>query len=122
MGVIKFFSSSSFDNTRDVNSGYQPLEVTVSSPDPSKYITLNVKVIGKYLIVKVQYEEATNYEGVKILLFKGVTMAELLKKNGGVIDPHFSDNKEYISPIARFVPTEEGWRMAVEFCEIFNDN
>jgi len=38
----------------------------------------------------------------------------------GAIDPHFSDNHKYISPIARFVPTEEGLAMAKKLCEVLH--
>ncbi len=39
---------------------------------------------------------------------------EKLRKQGA-IDPHFFDGKE-ASPIARFIPTTEGWEMARAFC------
>ena len=34
--------------------------------------------------------------------------------NQKTIDPHFSDNYKYHSPVARFEPTEEGWEMGVQ--------
>ena len=48
---------------------------------------------------------------MKILVFKS-TVRKILQQK--LIDPHFSDNKNFISPIARFEPTKEGWNMACE--------
>ena len=46
-----------------------------------------------------------------------VTKEELIKQGKDVgIDPHFSDNKKYHSPIARFEPTDRGWEMALTLC------
>ncbi|MHA1828612.1 MAG: hypothetical protein ACTSX6_08190 [Candidatus Heimdallarchaeaceae archaeon] len=36
------------------------------------------------------------------------------------IDPHFSENKSFYSPIARFISTNEGWNMAIDFCKILS--
>jgi len=46
---------------------------------------------------------------------------ELVKKNKGVIDPHFSKDGKFISPYARFEPTSEGWIMALKFCKLLDD-
>lgn len=62
-------------------------------------------------MVQLNYPDCTNYEGNKILLFKGVTLVELI--NQKYIDPHFFQSKEVRSPVARFVPTDEGWNMAL---------
>lgn len=94
-------SSSSFDN------GYKP------DPDPLRYKILKSEQIGKYLIVKIKYLNCINFEGVKILVYEDFTLLKLRLQN--VIDPHFSDNKEKKSPIARFIPTDEGMIMARAF-------
>ena len=51
----------------------------------------------------------------EILVFKNVDLEDLM--NQKKIDPHFSENKKYFSPIARFTPTEEGWNLAVVLCK-----
>jgi hypothetical protein len=38
----------------------------------------------------------------------------------GSLDPHFSENKEYLSPVARFAPTSEGWSMAEGLAKSLN--
>jgi len=44
------------------------------------------------------------------MLYKDATVDDL--KNQRSLDPHFSSNKRFHSPIARFEPTELGWNMA----------
>jgi len=87
---------------------------TLPLPDARNYEVLDYVEEGDYLVVKIHYPECTNYEGRKILVYRGVTLDRLVNDQRA-IDPHFSGNKNYHSPIARFVPTIEGWNMAVEF-------
>jgi len=63
----------------------------------------------------INYPDCNNYEGNKILVFEGIKYIKLYEQ--GSIDPHFSDNKKFHSPIARFEPTDKGWSMAVELCK-----
>jgi hypothetical protein len=98
-------SNSSFDE------GYG------SAPNPNlKNFEISRSLqIGNFLVIKIIYSDCYNYEGNKILVFEGVTLIKLLKQE--IIDPHFSDKAQYYSPIARFVPTDEGWYMAKVFAE-----
>lgn len=106
MGLSPFKnSSSSFDKPKKCKK--QP------NPDPKNYIIEEANLIGPYTVMKVKYPDCTNYEGRKILVFAAAFYDIREQK---VIDPHFSDNKDYISPIARFVPTKEGWEMACGLC------
>jgi hypothetical protein len=124
MGVIKHFSSSSADhndgpmigrnwlsksNSDKPNIQYESLP----NPRPDNYKILNKIQIDRYLIVKIKYLDCTNYEGVKILVYEGWQIKNLLAQK--LIDPHFSENKNFISPIARFEPTDKGWSMAIRF-------
>ena len=85
------------------------------NPNPSNYKILLAEERGKFLIIKLQYPNCTNFEGNKILVYKGVKLIDLV--NQKLIDPHFFENKKYVSPIARFIPTEEGLRMAQIFVQ-----
>lgn len=96
-------SYSSFDGSRNRN------------PNPLKYKILTATQIDIYLIVKIKYLACTNFEGVKILVYKDCTLKQLIKQK--VIDPHFSENTNKKSPIARFIPTEDGMKMAITFVE-----
>lgn len=112
MGIGPFRSSySSYD--KSVSSGGN---VDSPNPDPKNYRIMNFQRIGRFLIIEVNYPDCRNYEGNKILLYKDVLIDDL--RNQGSIDPHFSDNKNMYSPIARFVPTNEGRELAVRLAQI----
>ena len=80
------------------------------NPDPSRWGLLRVLTVGHATAVEVRYFDCTNMGGRKIMVFKGRPKAI---DEGGFLDPHFSGKKD--SPVARFAPTEEGWREAVEY-------
>ena len=69
--------------------------------------------MGKYVIAEIRYHGCTNYEGHKILVFDSLTEEQI--KLMPILDPHFSKDSPHLSPIARFVPTEKGWDMAILF-------
>lgn len=62
-----------------------------------------------FTILRVKYEGCTNYEGFKILVYKGHVLKELVVATE--LDPHFCE--KHLAPIARFAPTEEGLRLAL---------
>ena len=94
-------------------SSYDTTTTKFPNPNPKNFIVLKECTIGNYLILKIKYPDCTNYEGIKILVYENVTL-DMLKKQGS-IDPHFSDNKNFHSPIARFVPTDDGAAFAGAF-------
>lgn len=117
------FSSSSGDNksvslfSKWCKSASRLTNNTVESlpnPKPDNYKIIKIRSMSPYLLIKIKYLDCTNYEGIKILLFKS-TLTSILKANNGLIDPHFCDNSKFISPIARFEPTKEGWINAIKF-------
>lgn len=110
MGLFQRHSSSYFDKpivkeTEDVRN-----------PDPTKYKIILHKEQNGFLLVLINYPNCTNYEGNKILLYKGVTYNQLVSQK--VIDPHFSENKRFKSPIARFEPTDYGWELGLKLMNI----
>lgn len=121
MGVCKPISSSSFDNV--------PLGMTIrqaeklgiikespsGNPDPKNFEIINWKIIGNWTVALVIYPDCQNYEGRKIMVYDKPNLDEVIAANGGSLDPHFSDNKSFISPIARFEPTQRGFRLAEAF-------
>lgn len=83
-----------------------PYAVPNSNPDPEVFRILQEDLINGYLILLVEYPNCTNFEGKKLMVYKGFnSSAALLKLNRGKLDPHFATTKG--SPIARFRPTEE---------------
>jgi hypothetical protein len=79
-------------------------------PDPENFIIEKVEERGGFLIAQILYPNCRNYEGRKLLLYEGIT-EEQLRRNRR-LDPHFCDHGGHVSPVARFEPTEAGWRYA----------
>lgn len=86
------------------------------SPNPNilNFTILESGFNKDFTILKVKYIDCTNYEGIKILVYKGHVLKELL--DAKEIDPHFCEKG--LSPIARFVPTEEGLKLALSLTNI----
>jgi len=115
MGVFRV-SSSSFDSEFHNPNAVEKLEFPNFNPNPENYEIIWSQVFYSYLILIIKYPDCINYEGKKILVFdKNITLEQLEKQ--GKIDPHFSNNKNFISPIARFEPTQRGLIMAKTLCE-----
>lgn len=95
-----------------------PTPIINPNPDPSRYSLLRMHISFNWIVLQLQYLNCTNYEGKKILVFKDVTFENILDQK--LIDPHFSDDKSFISPFARFEPTEEGWNAAIDFIRLQN--
>jgi hypothetical protein len=82
-----------------------------NNPDPKNFQILEEQPVANFLVLKVKYPDATNYEGVKIVVYSGFnSSADLLIATKGLLDPHFSHD---VSPIARFKP--DCWEMAIDF-------
>lgn len=124
MGLF-VFSRSSYDNKCNCNcncncNSSPPLKIQPLNPDPENWVIMERCESEEFLLIRIKYPNCTNYEGYKILLYKNCTIEELVQQRK--IDPHFSENKNFKSPIARFVPTEEGWKMGLELIEVLKEN
>jgi hypothetical protein len=84
------------------------------APDPTRFKLSEYLIFGQYLLVRVVYPNCTNFEGHKIMLYKGVSIEELTQAK--ILDPHFQNIK--FAPIARFTPTKEGWLLARQLCTL----
>ncbi len=107
---IKLFSE---DNYPRENRPSPPL----GNPDPDNYRIIDTLTIGNMLIAEIQYPDCKNYEGRKILVYENMSSKQLRAQR--LIDPHFSKNKDYKSPVARFEPTDRGWKMAESFAKMW---
>jgi hypothetical protein len=96
----------------------KPVVIMPPNPNPKNFHIRRTSYIGVYLVIEIHYPDCTNYEGNKILVYEDVSFCKLFIWNRYQIDPHFCDDPNYISPIARFVPTDEGWKMALRFAEM----
>lgn len=90
--------------------GYTEKKVYVSmNPNPKNFkIEKLLELENTY--VEIFYPDAKNYEGHKVLVFKGQVAKNLL--SAIEIDPHFRDSG--LSPIARFKPDFYGKWLAMQ--------
>tara|TARA_R110002020_G_scaffold403349_2_gene613490 strand:- start:2721 stop:3050 length:330 start_codon:yes stop_codon:yes gene_type:complete len=108
MGLSPF---SSCDDTCCGTSSSDP------NPDPKQFEIVKYIGYGDYCLVKINYPNCTNYEGMKICLYNYPLDTILFTKS---LDPHFS---EYgIAPFARFEPTEAGWDIGLNVLEKIRKN
>jgi hypothetical protein len=112
------FKKSSFSSYDKTDNCYVAPPVP-PNPDPKKFEILSTLRIGDFLIIEVSYPDCTNYEGRKLLVYEVDDAWTLLCKNNGTLDPHFSNNPKFYSPIARFEPTTRGWKMAKCFLRAY---
>lgn len=115
---LKRLSTSVYDKEL-ARPAPHPISTHLPSPDPYHYkigrhLSFPNDSGGNHLLIEITYPDCTNYEGKKILVYRNVTVLELLKQVS--IDPHFSNNDTKHSPIARFMTNKEGWQMARMFC------
>ena len=82
------------------------------NPDAKNFFIRAALQVDEYLIAQIHYPNCINFEGHKVMVYKGITYAQLKARKE--IDPHFKDQDKF-SPIARFIPTHEGWQMAIRF-------
>lgn len=101
MGMISLFRSCS--------TNYQPSSVPTPAPnpDPSRWKVLDVWQYKYAYVLKVHYLDCTNFEGVKVMVYRGAWPAAAPP---ALLDPHFTDSPD--SPIARFRPDKAGVEMA----------
>jgi hypothetical protein len=121
MGMFKKFSTCSHDNffnqqNQEKNFVRRKKKTfSVGNPNPNKFEILKHQTVGRFTIVRIHYPDCHNFEGQKILVFEDISISTIKKLKS--IDPHFCNNKAHPSPIARFVPTDHGWRYAISFCK-----
>ena len=81
-------------------------------PNPKSFKIIKCKKIGKIYVSFINYPDAKNFEGNKIL----ITIKN--PKEMKILDPHFSED---INVIARFIPTDEGWELAIKCAKILEN-
>lgn len=82
------------------------------NPDPSRFTVVKVEQIGSLFISLIEYPNCTNYEGKKLLVSK------FDPREKATLDPHFAKRSGLL---ARFVPTDLGWGMAVMFAKLITE-
>lgn len=79
------------------------------NPNPGRWTLLDWWEYKRGYVLKVRYPDATNYEGVKIMVYRGKFPGE---GKLTTLDPHFRPGSD--SPIARFRPDSDGVHMAMK--------
>lgn len=74
------------------------------NPNPGRFKILTAEQVGNHVVAMIKYLDCTNFEGVKICVYKNVTCSDILVAK--LLDPHFSMTG--LSPFARFTPTADG--------------
>lgn len=82
---------------------------TAPNPDPLNFVIVDLQQVKLNVVATIRYLDCTNFEGVKICVFKNMTTNDI--RGMDEIDSHFS--KSDYSPIARFKPDEEGLNLAL---------
>jgi hypothetical protein len=122
---LPLFSKSTYDEPRPTTYVPPKRPRTSPNPDPKNFRILrnftDGDETGCVLVVEVEYPDATTFEGRKIMVYQGISL-EFLEVQGVKfgLDPHFAQNEQLASPVARFIPTEEGWNMAVGFAVLLS--
>ena len=100
-----------------------PYSVPNSNPNPANFKIIREKVIlhlSPILVLEVEYPDAKNFEGRKMMVYSGFESSkQLLAVTGGKLDPHFSETG--VSPTARFRPGASGWSNALKFARMLKD-
>lgn len=81
------------------------------NPDPARWEIHWIWKKRHGHVLLVRYHDCTNFEGDKVLVFRGQY------KERTRLAPHFSTAPD--SPFARFIPTKEGIKAAIKLAESF---
>lgn len=112
MGLFERKKQSACDCVRELQE-HATSDKKQAMPNPANFIITETYQIGNYLIAHINYPDATNFEGNKILVYKNATEVQLTAQKE--VDPHFC-NEKHLSPIARFRPDKTGLATAKRFC------
>jgi len=106
-------SSSSYESHNTVRVNVVNTVKPFPEPEPDNWEFVRQYQHPNALVIEIRYPNCTNYEGRKVMVFKiKGGFSELMKKNKGLLDPHFHDTQGFVPLLARFEPTTEGWKLA----------
>lgn len=91
-----------------------PTEPAAKAPNPLCFVIEYLRQVGPHVVARIRYPDCDNYEGLKIILYRDVTVKMI--KDQLQLDPHFG--KVGLSPFARFKPTPSGWDAAIALARL----
>ncbi len=103
---IRVISTSA--NTSSGNTTPQPPE-----PDPKQFEILDIEEVNGWSIARVHYPACTTYNGNKVMVF--ACDPDRVRKES-ILDPHFLEREDRLSPVARFEYTKRGLKLARRLC------
>lgn len=115
MGLKIFGSADRTVESRPIGApgsggGYAPQP---PEPDARKFEILQAQEINGWTIAIVHYPGCTTYDGKKLLVFPCSSQKVRAQK---LLDPHFLESNDVLSPVARFEPTKRGIELATLLC------
>lgn len=121
MGITIGFSKGlrkGFSRGLSSGSGYpvtaEKPKIRPGEPDPFNYVIKRTvrSPNGEYILAEVNYPNCKNFSGNKLLVVK-TDLVTFIGRNS--LDPHFLEEGSDMEVLARFRPTEEGWRAGRKF-------
>ncbi len=110
MGFKLFsFSYSSYESSTITKIIQSP------NPDPKNWKIIKVaRTVDRiHIMVLVNYPDATNYEGNKLMILTEKWFEEC--QTSGILDPHFFPEK---GPIVRLTPDQKGWELGLQILKM----
>jgi hypothetical protein len=97
-------------------SSYSSPEAIAPNPQPNRWELLKHHQFKDFYVLKVRYLDCTNFEGIKIMIYKG----KFDPKYKGELDPHFSEH--WNSPVIRVKPCLGGWAIALQIAKALSES
>jgi hypothetical protein len=114
---LGLFGGSSASRTSAKRSASGGTALLPGDPNPSRFHITDMVRYGDYVVALVVWPDARNYDGRKLAVYRA-TRDELM--GAKFLDPHFQEIRGPLVPIARFEPTDLGWRLARGTCRLLN--
>lgn len=89
----------------------------INSPNPWKFTIHEIWQYKHATVAIIDYPNCTNFEGSKVIVFRGQQRDALLKAEQ--IDPHFYQKSTTLSIIARFRPDAKHVDLARQFAKSY---
>jgi hypothetical protein len=96
-------------------SSYRSQDAVAPNPQANRWELLKHHQFKGFYVLKVKYLDCTNFEGVKIMIYKG----KFDPKYKGELDPHFSES--WNSPVVRVKPSLGGWMLALQIASALSE-
>ena len=87
-----------------------PESPRLGEPQAHRFSIVEMDQVEKNVVALISYPDATEYEGVKLLVYRHTSVEAVWTSLK--LDPHFLESSPFPTPFARFEPTSEGLEAA----------